>query len=166
VLVMAATDAPLTEAELDLLAALDAARTPGPLVLRTDRNEQWNIYASDNDDEWIALLPHQCVRSIAEQRGHDARAIAAALNALPALLAEVRASRAAPAPYLIDALEAYGRAFCRAAHLDTQARRTALADAERAVLRCVEGASTTAEPDTAQRLHIPRDLLTRPEGVR
>ena len=42
---------------------------------------------------------------------------------------------------LLDALGASGRAFCRAAHPDTQARRRALADAERAVLRCVEGVS-------------------------
>ncbi len=87
-------DAPLTEAELNMLSAIDAARTPGPFVMRQDRDDRWNIYASDNDDEWIAVLPHQCLTSIAEQRERDARAIVAALNALPLLLAEVRRARA------------------------------------------------------------------------
>ena len=132
---------PLTTAELDQLDALNRARTPGPLrpgVVQRDR-----IFVPYAD----ALEGPNGERVLLRMNEHfpahvdDARAIAAALNALPALLAEVRASMAAAASYLIEALDAYGRAFCRAAHLDTQARRTALADAERAVLRCVEGVS-------------------------
>ena len=161
VLVMS-TD-PLTDAELDQLDALNRARTPGPFAIAHDRHGQANIYGGPDGEEWIALLPHQCLASLEAAREADARAIVAALNALPALLAEVRAARSAPSPSLAAALDAYGRAYCRAAHLDTQARRTALADAERAVLRCVDGPATVA-PDTAPRLHIPADLLTRPAG--
>ena len=118
---------PLTTAELDALDALNRARTPGLLAL-----DDYGL-----NDRLILFVPTgACVARLADDA--LARVAVAALNALPALLAEVRASRAAPAPYLIEALDAYGRAFCRAAHLDTQARRTALADAERAVLRCVE----------------------------
>ena len=66
-----------------------------------------------------------------------AMGIVAALNALPALLAEVRAARSAPSPSLAAALDAYGRAYCRAAHLDTQARYDQhFVNCE----RCVDGA--------------------------
>ena len=141
------TDAdPLTTAELDALDALNRARTPGRLCVAVSARGEFGIFGGADGEEWIATFPRgrgaEAEAFVAMcSTTAEARAIAAALNALPALLAEVRASRAAPAPYLIDALEAYGRAFCRAAHLDTQARRTALADAERAVLRCVEGVS-------------------------
>ena len=85
------TDAdPLTTAELDALDALNRARTPGLLdVLPWPGDGEG--YAVAEVDGWI-------VRSRSTQRApaaDDARAIAAALNALPALLAEVRASTAA-----------------------------------------------------------------------
>ena len=146
---------PLTDAELDLLAALDAARTPGRLCVAVSSRGEYGIFGGPDGEEWIATLPRG--------RSAEAEAFVAMANALPALLAEVRAARSAPSPSLAAALDAYGRAYCRAAHLDTQARRTALADAERAVLRCVDGPATVA-PDTAPRLHIPADLLTRPAG--
>ena len=131
---MATPDAdPLTDAELDALDALNRARTPGRLCVAVSTRGEFGIFGGADGEEWIATLPRG--------RGAEAEAFVAMANALPALLAEVRASRAAAASYLIEALDAYGRAFCRAAHLDTQARRTALADAERAVLRCVEGVS-------------------------
>jgi len=145
---------PLTDAELDQLDALNRARTPGPFAIAHDRHGQANIYGGPDGEEWIALLPHQCLASLEAAREADARAIVAALNALPALLAEVRAARSAPSPSLAAALDAYGRAYCRAAHLDTQARRSALADAERAVLRCVDGGeqvSALLRPSPAMR---------------
>lgn len=93
---MATPDAePLTTAELDRLASLDAKRTPGPLrpgVVQRDR-----IFVPYAD----ALEGPNGERVLLRMNEHfpahvdDARAIAAALNALPALLAEVRASRLA-----------------------------------------------------------------------
>ena len=81
---------PLAVAELDQLDALNRARTPGPLdVLPWPGDGEG--YAVAEVDGWI-------VRSCSAERApaaDDARAIAAALNALPALLAEVRAARAA-----------------------------------------------------------------------
>ena len=145
---------PLTDAELDQLASLAAARTPGRLCVAVSSRGEYGIFGGPDGEEWIATLPRG--------RSAEAEAFVAMANALPALLAEVRAARSAPSPSLAAALDAYGRAYCRAAHLDTQARRTALADAERAVLRCVEGAATV-DPD-GPRLHIPADLLTRPAG--
>ena len=124
---------PLTPAELDALDALNRARTPGRLCVAVSARGEFGIFGGADGEEWIATFPRG--------RGAEVEAFVAMANALAALLAEVRAGRSAPAPYLIDALEAYGRAFCRAAHLDTQARRTALADAERAALRCVDGVS-------------------------
>ena len=65
-----------------------------------------------------------------------------------------------PSPALAFALDAYGRAFCRLAHLDTAARRAALAAAEQAVLRAVDGdGGAVVEPDSAARQHVPRGLL-------
>ena len=115
---MATPDAdPLTTAELDALDALNRARTPGLLdVLPWPGDGEG--YAVAEVDGWIvrSRAPMRC-----ENAADDARAIAAALNALPALLAEVRAARLAA---------------------------VALAS------------------DDGPRLHIPRDLLTRPEGPR
>lgn len=74
---------PLTDAELDALARLDAARTPGLWRVRDYTRFSEMICAETDKSIAIGVPPN------------DARAIAAALNALPALLAEVRASRAA-----------------------------------------------------------------------
>jgi len=76
---------PLTDAELDQLTALDAARTPGRLRLRSF--PPWGDLEVHADSAVVAL--------IREPRTADARAIVAALNALAPLLAEVRASRVA-----------------------------------------------------------------------
>jgi len=82
-----------------------------------------------------------------------------------------------PSPALRAALDAYGRAYCRAAHLDTMSRRNGLAAAEQALLAViasdeeralwegVEAGREGAALDDGPRLHIPADLLTR-EGVR
>ncbi len=71
--------------------------------------------------------------------------------------------RLIPSPAFASALIAYGRAFCRAAHLDTRARRDALDAAEQALLHVIEAGETEREPepddDTGPRQHIPRDLL-------
>lgn len=151
---MSTDHAPLTDAELDQLDALNRARTPGRLCVARSSRGEFGIFGGPDGEEWIATLPRG--------RSAEAEAFVAMANALPALLAEVRASRAAPSPALRAALDAYGRAYCRNAHLDTQARRDGLAAAERAVLRCVDGAAMV-DPD-GPRLHIPADLLTRPAG--
>lgn len=76
-----------------------------------------------------------------------------------------------PSPALRAALDAYGRAYCRNAHLDTVSRRNGLAAAEQALLAVIEAeregvevGREAAASDTAPRLHIPADLLTRPAG--
>jgi hypothetical protein len=94
---------PLTGAELDQLEALNRARTPGPVdVLRWPGDG--NGYAVCEVDSYI-VRSHCTEREPAEV---DARAIAAALNALPALLAEVRVSRAVAAHH-VRAQDAEGR---------------------------------------------------------
>ncbi len=87
---MATPDAdPLTTAELDALDALNRARTPGPVDVLPWPGDREG-YAVAEVDGWIvrSRAPMRC-----ENAADDARAIAAALNALPALLAEVRAAR-------------------------------------------------------------------------
>ena len=61
-----------------------SAHTPGPWAIEPDDNEQLNIYAEERAF-WVALLPHQCVRSIEEQQKINARLIAAAPDLLAAL---------------------------------------------------------------------------------
>jgi hypothetical protein len=77
------TDAdPLTTAELDALDALNRARTPGrlrPFAVDIIAGGAWLILDPPTDD--------------ASNRDNDAAVMVAAANALPALLAEVRASR-------------------------------------------------------------------------
>jgi hypothetical protein len=106
---MADTDAPLSEAELDLLASLDAARTPGPLIAvapySTEGGQGIAHTGSAGSRSWDrsratsirSTLPtaEPYRPTTPEQAEADARAIAAALNALGPLLAEVRASRLA-----------------------------------------------------------------------
>lgn len=82
---MSADHDPLTDAELDQLDALNRARTPGRLCVARSSRGEYGIFGGPDGEEWIATLAHA--------READARAIAAALNALPSLLAEVRASR-------------------------------------------------------------------------
>lgn len=88
--------------------------------------------------------------------------------------------RIIPSPALAAALDAYGCAFCRLAHVETEARRRALDAAEQALLATIEADAERAlregieegereravavEADDGPRLHIPRDMLTRPEG--
>ena len=103
------TTAPLTAAELDLLDALAeqaSARAMGALWSDTRPTAYDPMIRTVCGNRVVARLSDKVI----------ADALAAALNALPALLAEVRASRAAAA---------------------------------------------VVEPDTAPRLHIPRDVLTR-----
>lgn len=52
------------------------AHTPGPWSIRDDRHGQANIYGPG--DEWIALLPHECITSKESQMIVDARLIRAA----------------------------------------------------------------------------------------
>lgn len=72
--------------ELAEAQRLVEAATHGEWRIDHDRNDQPNIYAAD---EWIAILPHQCVTSIEEQRNRDAAFIAASRSLVPALIAEV-----------------------------------------------------------------------------
>jgi hypothetical protein len=57
--------------------------TPGPWRVEFDHNEQANIHA-ENEEMWIALLPHQCVTSIEETQKLNAHLIAAAPDLLEA----------------------------------------------------------------------------------
>jgi formate dehydrogenase maturation protein FdhE len=57
---------------------MGAQRTPGPWVQRLDSNEQINIYGGENEQSWIAMLPHQCVRAIEEEQKVNAKLIVAA----------------------------------------------------------------------------------------
>ena len=79
--------APLTLAELDQLDALNRARTPGRLCVARSARGEHGIFGGADGEEWIATLPRE--------RGAEAEAVVAALNALQALLAEVRAARVA-----------------------------------------------------------------------
>jgi hypothetical protein len=97
---------PLTDAELDQLATLDAARTPGLLTAVSPRSEEGGQAIAHTGGcregsehatsiRLLARGERDFIPTTQEQAEADARAIVAALNALPALLAEVRASRAA-----------------------------------------------------------------------
>lgn len=124
---------PLTDAELDLLATLDAKRTPGPLrpgVVQRDRIFVPYAGALEGPNGERVLLR---MNEHFPEHVDDARAIAAALNALPALLAEVRRWR--------------GR--------ERASEAWAEPDGD-------DGADVAS--DDGPRQHIPRDLLTRPEG--
>ena len=81
---MSASADPLTPAELDALDALNRARTPGRLTI-------------DADGRHDAVIHHDPTGAVIARVADDAiaRVTVAALNALPALLAEVRASRLA-----------------------------------------------------------------------
>ncbi len=76
------TDAPLSEAELDMLDALNAARTPGPLTVHVLGPFDAQVRSAQGINLMSATPAY-------------ARAIVAALNALPLLLAEVRQARKA-----------------------------------------------------------------------
>lgn len=83
-----------------------SAATPGPWTITHDSNEQCNIYAADrhgqpSGDDWVCLLPHQCVSSIEEARRHDAAFIAYARDALPAALDRIEQLQSA----LVEALD-------------------------------------------------------------
>lgn len=82
----------MTAEQLTEVRALCEAATDGPWTIEPDRNDQQNIYSND---EWIALLPHQCVSSIEQQRVKDAAFIAASRSLVPALLDENEALRTA-----------------------------------------------------------------------
>ncbi len=101
-------DAPLTDAELDLLSAIDAARTPGRLIAVSPRSPEGGQAIAHTGATWDRQWDsprHTSIRSLLptlrtyaattpEQAEADARAIVAAVNALPLLLAEVRRARA------------------------------------------------------------------------
>ena len=85
-----------------------------------------------------------------------------------------------PSPTMRAALDAlvslayrFGLASCSDGGLTAAKRRKwnkalaeARAEVERLASKGAERVEVGVEPDTAPRLHIPRDLLTRPEGVR
>lgn len=177
---MSTDHAPLTDAELDQLDALNRARTPGRLCVASSAFGKFALFGGPDGEEWIATLAHA--------READARAIAAALNALPALLAEVRAGRSALRfGEHVRARDAEGRYV--------QGWIVALDAAGRVQLDIVTGASersghvtewltapercavyvrppspfepriaSSDDDDAGPRIHIPADLLTRPAG--
>lgn len=71
------------------LIALARKATPGPYRVDLDRNDQCNIYAGLGTDNWVALLPHQCVRSIKKQAAANAAYLAALSPEVVIALAEV-----------------------------------------------------------------------------
>ncbi len=80
--------------DIDNLEALAMAATPGPWETDLDRNEQQNVYAAGDWRHWIAVLPHQCVKSIEEEQERNAAFIAAVHpGSILALVADVRRLR-------------------------------------------------------------------------
>jgi hypothetical protein len=71
--------------KIEELRALLAKETTEEWQVEYDKNDQANIYGASNDD-WIALLPHQCVTSIEKKMQNRAALIVAMQNALPNLL--------------------------------------------------------------------------------
>lgn len=65
--------------------------TPGPWTTDTDANEQQMVLAVDADF-WVALCPHQCLRSIEVQAEKNAAHIAA--NSPSVILADLARLRA------------------------------------------------------------------------
>lgn len=65
--------------------------TPGPWTTDTDANEQQMVLAVDADF-WVALCPHQCLRSIEVQAEKNAKHIAA--NSPAVILADLARLRA------------------------------------------------------------------------
>lgn len=83
--------------DIDELERMHAAATPaqhdgGDWFVDLDRNDQPNILAG-NHDHWVALLPHQCVRSLEVLANVRASYIAAMHNAMPSIIAELKALR-------------------------------------------------------------------------
>lgn len=71
-----------------------AAMTGGDWGVDFDPNDQANIYARGQPTDWIALLPHQCVKSIEEEQKLNAAGICALHAASPALIAVVKTALA------------------------------------------------------------------------
>lgn len=69
-------------------AALAEKARSGPWMVELDRNDQPNLHGT-NRDVWIALFPHQCVRSIEIEANADAAFVADARMRVPALAADV-----------------------------------------------------------------------------
>ena len=84
------TDRAMTPERIGELKRLCEQATPGPWALGDDYNDQRTLYVGE---EWIAILPHQCVASIEEQRDKDAAFIAAARTALPDCIEALKAER-------------------------------------------------------------------------
>lgn len=72
----------MQELDLDNLERLARAATPGRRFLEQDSDNQWNVYAEvpegrsrewlPSNRDWLAIVPHQCVASIEEERARDA----------------------------------------------------------------------------------------------
>lgn len=56
--------------------------TPGRWEIRKNKNDELEIWA---EGFWIAILPHQCLRSVEDQQKVNARLVAAAPDLLEAL---------------------------------------------------------------------------------
>lgn len=86
-----------------LLRRVAEQATGGDWAVSKDINDQCVIYSGD---EWIALLPHQCVTSIERQREKDAVFIA---TCSPAAVLKLLDALAAMRP-VVEAAVAYGMA--------------------------------------------------------
>lgn len=80
------------------IEAARAAMTGGNWIVDSDRNDQANIFAENLPDgcptDWIAILPHQCVKSIEANQASNAIGICALHAASPTLLAVAKAAMA------------------------------------------------------------------------
>lgn len=81
------------ESANDVLVRAQAA-TPGPYTIQKDHNDQLNLYA-DNGNKWIALLPHQCVKSIEREQAKNAEFLAHAREDVLNLILRLETERKA-----------------------------------------------------------------------
>lgn len=138
----------IDEAELDELERLCAEATPGPWVIDSGQycpeachygGPQEYVYVMGERDHYVA----DCWCEGAPQDKPNARLIAAARNALPALIAEVRRLRGEQDCARVAELEAE----LDESQYDLEAQRRACDAAERDVLTLCDGAPFAKMPD-------------------
>lgn len=102
----------MTDSKPDLLAIRKRveAATEGPWRFDFDENDQANLHGPA--DRWIALLPHQGVRSIEQQSRADVTFLKHARTDIPALLSRV------------EELEAALRKIAKSEHLNCSGAQT------------------------------------------
>lgn len=125
----------MSKINISELEALRAKMTGGDWEIDEDSNDQLNIYARNQDTatDWIALFPHQCLKSIEEQQQRNADGWLAEHNAIPALIALARADMALQAAEA-ESCAAYEAWKVHRAHGMVEDHR--LVSARREVARC------------------------------